>query len=139
MSGVKPPKAGPGRPRKPQAPRSDAQVHLAAVIVAREEERDEAAEAYSAGNTVAAELRLLSTELSVSTAWAAYLRSEGNHTHALKYAEDRTKVANRISALREILLADKLDQLDAQNARESEVSRLVAVDLANADDDEVEP
>lgn len=139
MTGVKAPKAGPGRPRKPQAPRGDAQVHLAAVIVAREEERDEAAEAYSTGNTVAAELRLLSAELSVSTAWAAYLRSGGNHTYALKYAEDRTKVANRISALREILLADKLDQLDAQNARESEVSRLVAVDLANADDDEVEP
>lgn len=114
MSALRPPKQGPGRPRKPQAPRTDAQVSLASAIETAELARDEAARAYGGVTNVAAELALLSAELSVSTAWAAYLRSTGDHTHALKYAEDRTKVAGRIAALRELVAVDMLDALKAR-------------------------
>lgn len=125
MSALRPPKQGPGRPRKPQAPRTDAQVSLAVAIETAELARDEAARAYGGVTNVAAELALLSAELSVSTAWAAYLRSTGDHTHALKYAEDRTKVAGRIRDLRELVATDQLGELMAIKERESAAGRMV--------------
>lgn len=125
MNALRPPKQGPGRPRKPQAPRTDAQVSLASAIETAELARDEAARAYGGVTNVAAELALLSAELSVSTAWAAYLRSTGDHTHALKYAEDRTKVAGRIRDLRELVATDQLGELMAIKERESAAGRMV--------------
>lgn len=125
MSAVKAPQRGPGRPRKPGAPRSAAQARLAEVIETAEQARDEAAEKYSGDSSVAAELELLSAELGVASAWAAYMRSEGNHTHAIKYGEDRTKTSGRIAALRELLVRDSLDELEARKAREDAAGKMV--------------
>lgn len=126
MSAVQAPKSGPGRPRKPQAPRTDAQVRLAAAIETAEAARDAAAATYGGDTSVAAELALLSAELGVSTAWSAYLRSTGDHTHALKYADIGVKVASRIEPLRGLLATD---QLDALKVRQDLVAAAAGRDL----------
>lgn len=113
-----PPTRGPGRPRKPQAPRSEAQARLALAIDATEAERDEAACAYATDPGVAAEIRLLRAEVGVSSAWASYLRATGNLTHALKYSDARTKDMSRLAALRELAAVDQLEKLVARSERE---------------------
>ncbi len=118
-----PPKRGPGRPRKPTAPRTEQQAALAEAINAAEKERDAAALAYSADPTVAAELRLLRAELSVTSAWSSYTRAQGNHSSSIKYSELTTKLAGRIAALREIEGIDKLTALEERSRREDALGK----------------
>lgn len=124
MSARKPPiLPGPGRPRKPRAPRTEQQAALAIALEAAEAARDKAAAAYQKADTVAAELRLLRTEMSVASAWASYLRAQGGHTHALKYAEQQTRWAGRIAGLRELVAVDQLAKLTARAAREDALAK----------------
>lgn len=120
---VRPPAPGPGRPRKPRAPRGDHQVALAEAVERAEAERDAAATAYSTTLTIAAELRLLRGELAVASAWSSYCRAQGTHTPALKYGEAVIKLAGRLVALREIEAADKLDKLMERAGREDALGR----------------
>lgn len=133
MSGVQGPTRGPGRPRKPVAPRDAAQARLAEALEAAELERDGAELDYRGANNVTNELALLSAELTMTTAWSAYLRSQGNHAQALKYGDLAAKYARQISALRGLILDDKLDAMDAQSERDSELGRMVAADLEDDD------
>lgn len=126
MSAVQAPPRGPGRPRKPQAPRSDAQARLALDVESAEKAREEAAAAYAGETNVAAELALLTSELSVTTAWGAYLRSQGNHAQALKYGDIGAKYAARITALRELLAVDQLEAIKAIKDQEVAAGRMVA-------------
>ena len=78
------PKRGPGRPRKPTAPRSEAQARLALAVTRAEEALEGASGAYMAARTATNELELRSCELSVASAWAAYLRASGDFTNAVR-------------------------------------------------------
>lgn len=118
-----PPRAGPGRPRKAQAPRSADQTRLAAAVTTAETIRDVAEAAYSKKSTVATETALLAAELTVASAWGAYLRAQGNHTHALKYADIAVKQAGRLAVLRELAAVDQLDLLLARAGREDALSK----------------
>ena len=120
---VRPPTPGPGRPRKPTAPRTEQQAALAEAINATETERDAAALAYASETTVAVELRLLRAELAVSSAWSSYCRAQGNHTHALRYSEVQTKLAGRLVALREIESVDRLGKLTERSEREDALAK----------------
>lgn len=120
---LKPPRAGPGRPRKPTAPRTDAQARLADAVVAAEAARDAAEAAYGAASTVAAETTLLAAELAVGSAWSAYLRAQGNHAHAIRYGEVVVKFAGRIAALRELAAVDQLDALVSRAGREDALAK----------------
>lgn len=117
------PARGPGRPRKPTAPRTNDQVRLAEAVTAAETVRDAAEAAYSKKATVATETDLLAAELTVSTAWSSYLRAQGNHTHALKYGEVAVKLAGRIAALRELVAVDQIDALRARAGREDALGK----------------
>lgn len=117
------PHAGPGRPRKPQAPRSTDQERLADAVTAAETIRDTAETAYRKKASVATETALLAAELTVASAWGAYLRAQGNHTHALKYADIAVKQAGRIAALRELAAVDQLDALMARAGREDALAK----------------
>lgn len=119
------PQAGPGRPRNPGPPRGDHQLALADAVEAAELARDEAELTYGATPTVAAELALFSAELRVASAWSAYCRSQGIHSTALKYAEDRTKLAARVAALRELLATDVVASINAKAEREAAAGRMV--------------
>lgn len=120
---VRPPAPGPGRPRKPRAPRGEHQVALAEAIERAEAERDAAAVEYSTGLTIAAELRLLRGELAVASAWSSYCRAQGTHSPAIRYSEQVVKLAGRLVALREIEAADKLDLLMKRAGREDALGR----------------
>lgn len=120
---VRPPAPGPGRPRKPRAPRGEHQVALAEAIERAEAERDAAAVEYSTTATVAAEITMLRRELQVASTWAAYLRAGGNMTHALKFGELSVKLAGRLAGLREIEAADRLDKLMERAGREDALGR----------------
>ena len=112
-----------GRPRKPTAPRSAKQEDLLAAIELTEEARDTAATEYTLSSTVEAELRLLRSELAVSSAWAAYCRAQGNATHALGYGALACKLAVQIGNLREIEAVDRLEKYTARNEREDALAR----------------
>lgn len=114
---------GPGRPRKPRAPRTEQQAALAVALEAAEAQRDAALEAYAADTSVAAELRLLRAGLAVASAWASYLRAQGLHTWACKYAEQEVRLAGRIAGLRELEAADKLDKLVARGQKEDALAK----------------
>lgn len=118
-----PPARGPGRPRKAQAPRSEAQARLALAIDVTEAERDAAALAYATDPSVAAEIRLLRAEVGVSSAWAAYCRACNNATHAIRYAETGIKFAARLAALRELEGIDRLAALEARQRREDGIGK----------------
>lgn len=118
-----PPARGPGRPRKPCAPRGDRQVELAAAVVAAEATRDAAEAEYGRASTVAAETGLLAAELAVGSAWSAYLRATGNHAHAIRYGEVVVKFAGRIAALRELAAVDQLDALVSRAGREDALAK----------------
>lgn len=105
------PQRGAGRPRKPTAPRTDRQALLKDALERAEDECDAASEAYEGDKTVAAELRMMRAEMNMIARWAAYLRAQGIHTHALKYSEQVPKLAGRIVALRERISDDKLEEL----------------------------
>ena len=124
-SPAKAPKAGPGRPVSPGPPRNEAQVRMAAAVESAELEREAADLAYGEAASVANELALLSAEMRLSTAWSAYCRAQNIHTTAIKYAEDRTKFAGRIAALRELVATDQLGELMAIKERESAAGRMV--------------
>lgn len=113
-----PPAPGPGRPRKPRPPRDEKQVGLKAAVDAAEDEHELAFAAYGADTSVAAEIRLYRAQISVASAWAAYLRAQGNHTHALQHTTALTKLAGRVVQLREIVAADQLEQLLKRAGRE---------------------
>lgn len=117
------PPPGPGRPRKPTAPRTDHQVALAHALTIAEAERDAAAAAYGTDTTVAAETRLLRAELGVASAWSSYLRAQGLHVHALRYADVGAKLAGRLAGLRELAAADQLAALIARAGREDTLGK----------------
>lgn len=122
------PKRGPGRPRKPQAPQGTEQVRLAKLVTEAESRRDSAAAVYATVKTVAAEMLSIQTRMEVADAWSAYLRATGNHTHALQWTDAATKLAARISALRELsavdLLASVVDRTQRENAAAMKVIRI---------------
>lgn len=109
---LKPPQAGPGRPRNATSPRTEAQVALADAIYDAEEARDAAASARKTDHTIAAQMLELECEYAVSSAWAAYLRAQGNHTWGLKYQDIANKQDTRLTALRELIAVDELDAID---------------------------
>ncbi len=112
------PRAGPGRPRKPTAPRTENQEQLASALSTAGAWRDRCAAAYITDATVAAELEMLRAEMLVASSWAAYLQAQGNHTHALKYGDAAAKLASRVTALRERLSDDMVAELLARTHRE---------------------
>ena len=113
-----PVKRGPGRPRNPTPPRNDQQAALAVKTEEAEARLDLAQAAYAETATVAVELEMLRAEMSVASAWASYCRAQNIHATALKYAEDRSRLAGRVAGLRELLAADELAALKARAARE---------------------
>lgn len=112
-----PPKRGPGRPAKPKAPRSAQQARLAAAVEKAEDALEAAAAAYQAARNVANEVALLSCELSVSSAWAAYLRASGDFTNATRCSADSAKTAANLCKLRELVAVDRVDQLEAARSK----------------------
>lgn len=114
---------GPGRPRKPRPPRTEQQAALAAALEAAEAQLDAATEAYGREDTVAAELRMLRAEMTVASVWASYCRAQGNLTHAIKFADDRSRLAGRIAGLRELRAADQLAALTARRGREDALAK----------------
>jgi len=112
------PKRGPGRPRKPTAPRSEAQARLALAVTRAEEALEVASGAYMAARTATNELELRSCELSVASAWAAYLRASGDFTNATRCSSDANKITGDLCRLRELLAVDQLDKLVARSERE---------------------
>ena len=111
-------KRGPGRPAKPKAPRSAQQGRLAASIETAEDALEVAAAAYQGARTVTHEVALLSCELSVSSAWAAYLRAAGDFTNASRCSTDSAKTASNLCRLRELVAVDQIAALQDRAARE---------------------
>lgn len=107
------PHRGPGRPRKATPPRTAYQAQLAVAIDTAETRLDVASAAFAGATTVAAELELYLARVGVASAWAAFLRAQGLHTHALKYGEEEARFARNVATLRETLIFDLL------NARKS--------------------
>lgn len=106
------PKNKGGRPKGPKLPNSTAdRARLADRIREAESAREAASAAYATTKNVANETLLLQADLAVCSAWAAYLRAEGNHSQALKYVENATRIAGRISSLRELMAVDTLEEL----------------------------
>ena len=106
------PKGRAGRPKSPQLPNTTKHLsRLADRISEAEEARENAAKDYALAKSVAHETALLQADLAVSSAWAAYLRATGDHVRALKYLENATRIAGRISALRELQAVDTLEAL----------------------------
>ena len=105
---------GPGRPRKPTAPRTEQQAALAEALAATEVRLDAASRAFAETDTVAAELEMYLARIGVASAWAGYLRAQGNHTHALKYGEEEARFARAAAGLREVLVFDRLNERDKQ-------------------------
>jgi len=103
------PRRGPGRPRKATAPRTEHQADLAAALTVAEARLDAARVAFSKSLLVAAELELYLASVGVSSAWAAYLRAQGDHNHALKYGEEEARFARAAAGLREVLVFDLLN------------------------------
>lgn len=120
MSDPAVPKRGPGRPSKVPSPQSPHQARLADAVTSAEAARDLAEAAYAKKSTVATETALLAAELTVATAWSAYLRSSGDHTHGLKYGDIAVKVAGRIAALRELAAIDQLEALVSARSKRSD-------------------
>lgn len=113
-----------GRPKKARLPNEEKdRARLADRIREAELSRDQAAQAYAASKSVSSELALLQADLAMCSAWAAYLRAEGNHIHSLKYLENATRIAGRISALRELQAVDTLDELRDRAQRETQAAR----------------
>ncbi len=117
----KPPRKGAGRPKKPQAPQGSEQVRLAQKITEAETRRDLSDAEYAQNKTVAAELAKHQGYMEVASAWSAYLRATGNHTHALKWADAYTKLAARVAALRELAAVDLLQEIAERDREEHEV------------------
>lgn len=103
------PRRGPGRPRKATAPRTEHQAELAAALSVAEARLDAARVAFSRSSLVAAELELYLARVGVASAWAAYLRAQGDHNHSLKYGEEEARFARAAAGLREVLVFDLLN------------------------------
>jgi hypothetical protein len=82
-----------------------------------EEALEVASAAYSKTRTVANEVTLLSCELSVFSAWAAYLRASGDFTNATRCSADSAKTAANLCRLRELVAVDQIDALKDRAAR----------------------
>lgn len=119
------PKTGPGRPSKPKPPRSAQQARLAAAVEKAEDALEVAAAAYQASRTVTHEVYLLSCELSVASAWAAYLRSQGDFTNATRCSGDASKIAANLARLRELVAVDQIEALKSRAGREDAVGKRV--------------
>lgn len=103
------PRRGPGRPRKATAPRTEHQAELAKALAVAEARLDAARVAFSKSSLVAAELELYLASVGVSSAWAAYLRAQGDHNHSLRYGEQEARFARAAAGLREVLVFDLLN------------------------------
>lgn len=117
------PQSGPGKPPAPRPPRDDHEAALLATLLKVEGERSEAAAAYRVTPTVACELKWLQAEMATATAQAAYLRAQGNMTHALAYGDLSVKLASKIFAARELLATDALAEIKERNAREDALGK----------------
>lgn len=117
------PKQGPGRPAKPRAPRTAQQARLAALVETAEDALEVAAAAYSKARTVTNEVALLSCELSVASAWAAYLRAGGDFTNATRCSNDASKIAANLCRLRELVAVDQIEALRARAGREDALGK----------------
>lgn len=111
------PRRGPGRPRKPTAPRTEHQADLAAALAVAEARLDAARVAFSKSSLVATELELYLARVGVASAWASYLRAQGDHNHSLKYGEEEARFARAAAGLREVLVFDLLNAPKAGKAK----------------------
>lgn len=116
------PKRGPGRPRKPTAPRGEAQARLALAVTRAEEALEVASAAYMDARNVANEIELRSCELSVASAWAAYLRASGDFTNATRCSSDANKITGDLCRLRELVAVDQIELL-RERVRRVDASR----------------
>lgn len=112
-----PPRRGPGRPPRPKAPRTDAQARLAAAVIRAEDALEVASEAYMGARTVTREIEMRSCELSVASAWAAYLRACGDFTNATRCSSDANKIVDSLARLRELVAVDQIAELRARAER----------------------
>jgi len=119
------PKSGPGRPAKPKPPRSAQQTRLAAAVEKAEDALEVAAAAYQASRSVTNEVVLLSCELSVASAWAAYLRAQGDFMNATRCSGDASKIAANLARLRELVAVDQIEALKVRAGREDAVGKRV--------------
>lgn len=103
-----------GRPRKASAPRNAAQAALAIQVEAAEVARDLAQDVAHADPSPSKLRELLIAEVVAHTAWAAYLRAQGNHTYALRYVEHANKLWRQILAADELDLSERLAALQSQ-------------------------
>lgn len=115
-----PPARRPGRPRNPTAPRNDQQHALAATLLSAEQRLDKAGAVFALDKSVAAELELYLARVGVSSAWAGYLRAQGDHSGALKYGEEEARFATRAANVREYLALDLLDKKTKPKAAKPE-------------------
>lgn len=111
------PRRGPGRPPKPKAPRSAQQVRLADAVERAEDALEVASAAYMTARTVANEVEMRSCELSVASAWAAYLRASGDFTNATRCSSDANKITGDLCRLRELVAVDQIEELRKRAAR----------------------
>ena len=114
-----------GRPPKAKPPQTAEQARLGTAVGDAEARRDAAAGNYQTSKTVAAELALIQGELEVAVSWAAYLRSTGDHTAAIKYSDVAAKMSGRVAGLRELAATDLLAELATKARREIDVARRV--------------
>lgn len=117
---LKGPAAGAGRPRNATAPRSETQAELADRIDAAEEAHEQAIIARRTDDNIHAQMRELACEYAISSAWAAYLRAQGNHTWAMQYIALAVKQDSRVTAIRELLIGDRLDEVEDALADEQD-------------------
>lgn len=111
------PRRGPGRPRKPTAPRSEQQQRLSVAVNRAEDALEVASADYMAARTVTNEIVMRSCELSVASAWAAYLRASGDFTNATRCSADANKITGDLCRLRELVAVDQIDALRQRATR----------------------
>jgi hypothetical protein len=111
------PRRGPGRPPKPRAPRSEQQARLFLAVNRAEDALEVASAAYMAARTVTNEVEMRSCELSVASAWAAYLRASGDFTNATRCSSDANKITGDLCRLRELVAIDQIGELKKRAGR----------------------
>lgn len=122
---VKPRNKG-GRPKKvihvdpketPEAKR------LASLLAATELESIEANTALAAEPTIANKVRWLAAEMRAATLRRAWCMLDGNHAHALRWAEIAAKLSREHAATSELGAIDEVRELAKKAAAEDRVSR----------------
>lgn len=115
-----PAKRGPGRPKKvptPVEPTVDPQVENATTLARAKRARNAAVATFEADPTATNETAMQVAEIVFAGAWVAYLQGDGNHGHALKYADMAIKWSARLADSRYLVGLDQLDALEKVKAR----------------------